>query len=95
MELNLCKYKNIFGEPGTGVHKYRIFDIAVVDTVLTVLIIALIIWVWYKKFSTVKTRKHVGWVVLFTTIIVFSLGIFAHRLFCVNTTINKKLFGIC
>jgi hypothetical protein len=26
-----CKYKNIFGEEGKGVHSYRIFNIAIVD----------------------------------------------------------------
>lgn len=95
MDLNLCKYKNMLGEPGTGLHKYRIFDIAVVDTVVVLLVVALITWIWYKKIATAKTRKHIGWVLLFTTIVVFSLGIFVHRIFCVNTTINKKLFGIC
>ena len=32
-----CKYKNIFGEPNTGLHEYRILDIAIVDVLLTIL----------------------------------------------------------
>ena len=36
--MSLCKYKDIFGKPGEGAHQYRIFDIAIVDTVLTVLL---------------------------------------------------------
>ena len=29
-----CKYKNIFGEPNTGLHEYRILDIAIVDKII-------------------------------------------------------------
>ena len=31
-----CKYKDILGKPGEGVHSYRLFDIAVIDVVLTI-----------------------------------------------------------
>jgi hypothetical protein len=41
---NLCKYKNMFGEPGTGAHSYRFFNIAVVDVVLTILAAFLLSW---------------------------------------------------
>lgn len=37
MEWDLSKYKDIFGKPMTGLHKYRIFDIAVVDVAATIL----------------------------------------------------------
>jgi len=33
-----CPYKYIFGEPGKGVHSYRIFGLAVVDIVLTIVL---------------------------------------------------------
>lgn len=79
-KINLCDYKDIFGKPGTGAHSYRIFDIAVVDVVAT-LILAFIIW-WF-------TRYPVHWILLF----VFGIGIVFHRLFCVNTTVNKFIFG--
>ena len=36
--MSFCKYKNIFGEPNTGLHSYRIFDIAVVDAVSTIIL---------------------------------------------------------
>ena len=29
MEIDLCKYKDLFGEPREGLRKYRIFDIAI------------------------------------------------------------------
>ena len=47
--MNLCKYKNIFGEPGKGVHKKRIpiLNIAFIDTLLTVIGA----WFIYKYFK--------------------------------------------
>ena len=75
----LCKFANIFGAPGTGVHSIRLFGVAVVDVLVTVLF-AYLISKW-KKISFVKTL-----------IILFVLGIVLHRLFCVRTTIDKILF---
>jgi hypothetical protein len=77
--MNLCKYKNIFGEPGKGVHSYRLFGVAIVDVILT--IIAAFIISYFFKYSFIKVL-----------IILFILGIFFHRLFCVRTTIDKLLF---
>jgi hypothetical protein len=78
--MNLCKYKNIFGEPGKGVHSYRIFNIAIVD-VLATLLAAFII------------SKLFGFSLKWTTISLFILGIIAHHLFCVRTTVDKILFN--
>lgn len=77
--MNLCKYKNIFGEPGTGAHSYRLFGVAIVDVVLT--IIAAYIVSYYFKFSFI-----------YVLLIFFAAGIILHRLFCVRTTIDKLLF---
>lgn len=77
----LCKYKNKFGEPGKGVHSYRIFNIAYIDVLSTIfgaLIIHLII-PRYNFFSIL--------------IFLFILGIILHRLFCVQTTIDKLIFS--
>lgn len=76
----LCQYKDIFGEIGTGSHSYRIFNIAIIDvlaTILGALIIKLII------------PSHNYFVILIT---LFILGIVLHRLFCVRTTIDQLLF---
>ena len=35
--MNLCQYKNMFGEPGKGVHSYRLFKLAIVDVVMTII----------------------------------------------------------
>ncbi len=74
--MSLCPYSTIFGRPKEGVHKYRIFDIAVVDTLLTIVAAFLI------------SRRHF-WIVLLG---LFITGIILHRLFCVRTTIDKLLF---
>ena len=75
-----CKYKNILGEVGKGAHSIRIFNIAIVDVILTV-VGAYLISLKIKKYN-------------FTEILVFVfiLGIILHRLFCVRTTIDKLLF---
>ena len=77
--MDLCKYKDIFGKPNTGVHKYRLFGLAIVDVILTIIGGYLIAIIFKKSF-------------LYTTIILFVIGILFHRLFCVRTTIDKLLF---
>ena len=80
MYMNFCKYKSIFLDPSEGPHAFRIFGLAAVDTILTVLF-----GLWYSyKFNTNFWK---------TIIILFILGIILHRLFCVNTTIGKMIFG--
>ena len=76
----LCKYKNIFGHVGEGIHSYRIFNIAIADVLLTILA-AFIIHLFIPKYKFV-----------YILIFLFVLGIFLHRLFCVPTTIDKYLF---
>ena len=79
MSGTFCKYKNIFGEPGTGAQSYRFLGVAIVDVLLTILIA--VIFAYFTKLSI--------WVSLGGF---FLLGIFAHRLFCVRTTVDKLLF---
>jgi hypothetical protein len=76
----LCKYKNILGEPGKGAHKYRIFNIAIVDVLLTI-ITAFIIHLFNPNFNFFIILS-----------ILFIIGIILHRIFCVRTTIDKLLF---
>jgi hypothetical protein len=78
--MKLCKYADIFGKPNTGAHKYRLFNIAIVDVILTILGGYLI-----SKYFGYKTKD--------TIIVLFLLGIILHRVFCVNTTINVLIFG--
>ena len=75
------KYSEIFGKVNEGVHSYRIFNIAIIDVISTI-IGALVISIIFKI--------NFGLILIF----LFLLGIVLHRLFCVNTTINKMIFGI-
>ena len=77
--MNLCKYKNSLGVPGVGVHSYRIFDIAIIDVIFTFIGAFLISYIFKIDY-------------LWSCIILFSMGIALHRLFCVKTTIDKLLF---
>jgi Na+/citrate or Na+/malate symporter len=78
--MSLCKYKAILGEPRVGIHSYRIFDIAIIDLLLTIILANYI--------SDNSTEFYSNFILLFI------LGIFLHRIFCVNTTINKYIFGL-
>lgn len=76
----LCKYKDFFGKPGHGAHSYRIFNIAYIDVIFTVIMA----WAISKLFTV-----SFGYIL----IIVFLVGIVMHRAFCVRTTIDKLIFG--
>ncbi len=78
--MGLCQYKHIFGKEGEGVHSIRFLGVAVVDLVLTILVCIGISMYFKIQFFTV----------FFVAIIV---AIVVHRAFCVNTAINKKIFG--
>jgi hypothetical protein len=82
METGLCKYKDIFGKPNEGVHELRdpIFNIAVIDVCATAAGALVISWLFNFKFSIVL-------------VILFIIGILAHKMFCVRTTIDKFLFN--
>jgi hypothetical protein len=91
--MNLCQYKNIFGEPGKGVHAYRLFGVAIVDVVMTI-IGAYLLAKYFPKtkfFSQDGSPKKLNFV--HTMISLFILGIIMHRLFCVRTTVDKLLFN--
>jgi hypothetical protein len=76
----LCKYKNIFGKVNESVHSHRIFNLAIVDVIFTILI-AFLIYLFIPKYNF--------FIIL---LCLFILGIILHRLFCVRTTIDKFLF---
>jgi len=75
-----CKYKNSLGIPGKGVHKH-ILGIAYIDVIFT--IIGGII------LSFIFPKTNIWYILL----ILFLFGILLHRLFCVQTTFDKILFG--
>jgi uncharacterized protein YqhQ len=79
--MKLCPYKNVFGAPSSGVHSYRLFDIAVVDVVFTIL-------------AAYTISMYTKYTFLWTSISLFALGIFFHYIFCVETTVAKILSRI-
>jgi hypothetical protein len=77
--MNLCKYKNALGEPGKGIHSYRLFGFAIADVIMT--IVGAFLISYFFKISFIKTM-----------LVLFLTGIVLHRLFCVRTTVDKLLF---
>ena len=82
MQNPLCKYKDILGVPGskTGLRKYRIFGIALLDTTVVLVIAVFIAWMFRLPY-------------VYTIVAIFILGIIVHRLFCARTAVDKILFG--
>jgi hypothetical protein len=80
MSCPFSKYKDIFGKEGEGAHSIRLFNIAIIDLVFTILGALLISYMIKINF----------WIIF---IILMIMAIILHRLFCVNTTINKIIFG--
>ena len=78
--MNLCKYKHLFGSPGQGIHSYRLFDVAIVDVLMTVLVAILLAFI---------TRWSFFWPILAG---LFLAGVLAHRAFCVRSTVDNLLF---
>ena len=87
--MSLCKYKAVFGEPNTGIHSVRIFNIAIFDVVSTVIVAIVFHYIIIDKvFKSGNIIKL--WMVV---VVFFLLGILLHRMFCVKTTVDKLIFG--
>ena len=79
MDFSLCPYKNLRGKPNEGLSKYKIFNIAIVDTVVTI-------------FAAFFISKYLNEDFKSIVFIAFLLGIILHRLFCVETAVDKFIF---
>jgi hypothetical protein len=77
----LCNYQDMFNKVGEGVHSYRLFNLAIIDIIFTI-IGAYLIHLFIQKSNFIC--------VLICLII---LGIILHRIFCVRTTVDKLLFN--
>jgi len=75
VQTNLCAYKDLLGKPKEGVHSYRIFNIAIVDLLLTVIAAYLISKYFSLNFFSIL-------------VVLLLLGALLHCLFCVKTTTN-------
>jgi hypothetical protein len=78
--MGFCTYKHIFGEPNKGVHSTRIFGLAAVDVGMTI-----------AAAVAIKTMTKTSFIVAFVALMV--LAILCHRLFCVDTVLNRAIFG--
>ena len=77
-----CNYSDILGKVGEGLHSYRIFNIAVIDVIFT------IIGAYFLQKSLLKEYKYYE-----VLLGLFLLGVIMHRLFCVRTTVDKMIFN--
>lgn len=75
----------MFGAPGTGVHAHRLFGVAIVDVVATLVVACLV-----ARFAFRFPWASVG--TLCTVLAAFALGVVAHRVFCVRTRVDRLLF---
>lgn len=78
MRNPLCKYANIAGEPGKGIHATRFLGVAIYDVIGTI-VGAIIISLIFR------------WHIFYTILAAFLLGIIAHYIFCVKTALNVKI----
>lgn len=74
------EYRHIFGKEGEGVHSIRLYNIAVVDVLLTVIFSIVISYTFNMN-------------IIITLINMFLLAIIMHYLFGVKTTINNYMFS--
>lgn len=73
-----CPFKDIFGKPREGVHSYRIFDIAIVDVIMTFGAAYLI-------------SENSQFTFIQSSLGLFVSGFILHWLLCVETTLTKPL----
>ena len=76
--MDLCQYKDALGVPDTGIHSYRLFGVAIVDVLFTIIGAVLIAYVFRLSY-------------VWTTIVLFLVGTGFHRLFCVQTTVANLI----
>ena len=67
------QFSDIFGAPGTGVHRFRVLDVAIVDYLLSIVLA-----------FAVAYQFNIP--VVIATILVLSLGILFHYLFGLETS---------
>ena len=88
MSCPFAKHSDIFGKPNEGVHSKRFLGIAIVDMGATLGIAAII-----SGITSYFLEENFLKIFIIIFIIFLLLGIIFHRLFCVDTTINKLIFG--
>ncbi len=76
MNCPFSKFKDIFGKPNEVAHKFRLFDLPLVDYIGTILLALLITYITKIPFELI-------------IVIVLIIGIICHYLFGVETNLMK------
>jgi hypothetical protein len=79
---------DIFGEPGQGFHKKRLFGLAKNDLLLTLLLVVIITYVNYKG----STLKQYIYGLVMTFLLMMTIVMCIHKMFCVDTALNRFLW---
>lgn len=79
--MGLCNYASLFGKPKTGLHRVRLFGVAIFDVIGMLLIAFLLSYYYHLNF-------------LLTLSFVFLVAELFHLLFCVNTSFVNNVMGI-
>jgi len=77
----LCEYSELIGKVGEGIHSYRLFNIAILDVIITMIGAYFLQKKFFSNYSYLQVL-----------IVVFIMAIISHRIFCVRTTVDKILF---
>lgn len=79
--MGLCEYSDVFGAPDTGVHAYKVGNVAVVDTILSGAAAFA-----YSRAARIPLALAVA--------IVLAIAMVAHLAFCVPTGLNRMVLGV-
>jgi hypothetical protein len=77
----LCEHSELIGKVGEGIHSFRLFNIAILDVIITMIGAYFLQKKFFSNYSYLQVL-----------IVVFIVGIISHRIFCVRTTVDKMLF---
>ncbi len=81
--MSLCRYKDLLGAPGQGLHRFQVGGVAVADVAASVVLALLVAW-----------AVGFGWRSFVVALVaVLAVGVLLHRLFCVRTTVDRWIFG--
>lgn len=75
---DLTQFKDLLGAPNTGLHAWKLFDIAIVDVLFTLIEAYLI-------------ARYTGYSLIYIFVGLIFVAIIIHRLFGVKTGLNTML----
>ena len=82
--MSLCQYQDILGSPGLGLHSIRLFDVPVVDYILTIILTIAISNI--PKFKSYIPNLLTRLLIIFSVLMV--VAAILHKLFCVKSNLT-------